>query len=118
MKEHFIFLIILSLTCNTCDVAILGFCLRDTPVNCTENQNRCYTAVASKFSAHFMDVYERGCIEESKCKNSTGDILTVTYTITSTCCSTNLCNGATSIQLPLTAALCAALLALWSQWDL
>ncbi|XP_041811789.1 sperm acrosome membrane-associated protein 4-like [Chelmon rostratus] len=113
-----LFVAVESLTCNTCDVSILGTCLGDTPVNCTRTQNRCYNAVA-KFSADLLPIHARGCIEESACKNETGvSILTVNYSITMTCCSTNLCNGAASVPLPLTAALGAALVAVWNQLGL
>uniref|UniRef100_A0A8C2ZCT5 UPAR/Ly6 domain-containing protein n=1 Tax=Cyclopterus lumpus TaxID=8103 RepID=A0A8C2ZCT5_CYCLU len=71
-----------------------------------------------EFSADMLDIHERGCIEESGCKNSYGHILTVNYTVTRTCCSNSLCNGAASIQLPLTAALGSALVAVWSHWGL
>ncbi|XP_040909290.1 prostate stem cell antigen-like isoform X2 [Toxotes jaculatrix] len=106
-----------SLSCYTCSLGILGSCLREAPVNCTTSQNRCFAAVA-KFSADLLDIHERGCIEDTACKNDTGLILNVRYNITRTCCSTNLCNGAASTQLPLTAALFAALVAVWSQWAL
>ncbi|XP_071356410.1 protein Bouncer-like [Trachinotus anak] len=110
-----LFVTVESLSCYTCDVAVLGYCLHEEPVNCTKNQKTCYSAVA-KFSADLLDIHERGCIEDNKCNNESGTILSVNYTITRTCCNTNLCNGATTIQLPMTAALCAALVAVWSQW--
>ncbi|XP_035847516.1 CD59A glycoprotein-like [Sander lucioperca] len=106
-----------SLSCYTCDEGILGTCLFKASVNCTKTQDRCLTAVA-KFSADLLDIHERGCIENSNCVNDNGTILNVNYTITRTCCSTSLCNGAASIQLPLTAALGAALVAVWNQWAL
>ncbi|XP_049891041.1 sperm acrosome membrane-associated protein 4-like [Epinephelus moara] len=106
-----------SLTCYTCDVNILDSCLITAPVNCTGAQDRCFSAVA-KFSGPLLDVHQRGCTEKSDCESSNGTILNVNYTITKTCCSANLCNGAAPIQLPLAAALGAALVALWSQWGL
>ncbi|XP_030596178.1 sperm acrosome membrane-associated protein 4-like [Archocentrus centrarchus] len=112
-----LFVTVESLTCETCDIEVVGYCLRTVPVNCTESQTDCYTAVA-KFSGDLLRIHERGCIEQEACKNETGSILSLNYTITRTCCSTNLCNGAASIQAGLTAALCAALVAVWSQWIL
>ncbi|XP_022603372.1 prostate stem cell antigen-like [Seriola dumerili] len=112
-----LFVTVESLSCYTCDVAILGSCLRAAPINCTNDQTRCFTAVA-KFSADLLDIHQRGCTKEAACRNETGAILNVNYTITRTCCSTNLCNGAASVQLPMTAALCAALVAVLSQWAL
>lgn len=50
------------------------------------------------------------------CNNTeTGTLLTAGYTVTRDCCSTDNCNGATSVQLTLTAALGAAITAVWSQ---
>eukprot|EP00064_Thunnus_orientalis_P020581 superscaffoldBa00005732_g20720 len=112
-----LFVAVESLTCNTCSLGILGTCLREVPVNCTETEDRCYTAVA-KFSADLLDIHERGCTNSTNCKNETGSILNVNYTITKTCCSTSLCNRVASIQMPLTAALAAALVAVLSQWSL
>ncbi|XP_070703196.1 sperm acrosome membrane-associated protein 4-like [Pempheris klunzingeri] len=106
-----------SLICNNCHVSFLGICLGDTPVNCSNKQDRCYSAVA-KFTSELTEIHDKGCIASGDCHNQTGSILSVNYTITRSCCSTNLCNGATSIPLPLSAALGAALVALWSQWGL
>ncbi|XP_035537817.1 protein Bouncer-like [Morone saxatilis] len=112
-----LFVTVESLTCNTCDLSVLGSCFFDSPVSCNKNQTRCYIAVAN--IQGLLNVHARGCTVESDCKNQTGlSILTYKYNITRSCCSTNLCNGAASIQLPLTAALGAALVALWSQWGL
>nr|XP_046272876.1 lymphocyte antigen-6, epidermis isoform X2 [Scatophagus argus] len=113
-----LFVTVESLSCYTCDVSILGYCFRSASVNCTAPQNSCFTSVAD-FSADLLPIHAKGCIEESACKNETNmSILTVKYNITTHCCSTNLCNGATSVQLPLTAAVGAALLALLTQWSL
>ena len=51
-----------------------------------------------------------GCLASSSCVNSTGTILGVGFTITRTCCSTDLCNAASTTHLPITTALSAALL--------
>lgn len=69
--------------------------------------------------SRFMTLQTEGCMNSSLCnKTKTGSLLTAGYTVTRTCCSTDRCNGATSIQLPLTAAVSAALLAVWSTWSL
>lgn len=71
-----------------------------------------------EFSADMLPIYEGGCIEAPACQNETNlSVLSVNYNITRHCCSTDLCNGAAAIRLPLTAALGAALVAVWSQWD-
>ncbi|KAK5854970.1 hypothetical protein PBY51_005116 [Eleginops maclovinus] len=113
-----LFVTVEALSCNTCAVDILGSCLINGVVNCTNTQDRCYTAVA-RFSADLLDIHERGCIEQSKCINSTGSILNVNYKITKTCCSgSNLCNAAVVPQRSLTAVLAAALVVVLSQWGL
>ncbi|XP_010779087.1 prostate stem cell antigen-like [Notothenia coriiceps] len=112
-----LFVTVEALSCYSCNVKILGYCLIEKAVNCTEAQDRCFVAVA-KFSSDLLDIHERGCTERSKCINSSGSILNVKYTITETCCSNNLCNAAAAPPLTLTAALAAALVAVWSQWGL
>ncbi|XP_059206679.1 prostate stem cell antigen-like isoform X2 [Centropristis striata] len=107
-----------SLQCYTCEAGILGTCLIREPVNCSSSQDRCFSGVANFKDGLLADIHERGCTVNTNCKNSTGTILNINYTVTKTCCSTNLCNGASSVQLPLAAALCAALVAVWSQWGL
>uniref|UniRef100_A0A3P8S358 UPAR/Ly6 domain-containing protein n=1 Tax=Amphiprion percula TaxID=161767 RepID=A0A3P8S358_AMPPE len=74
------------------------------------------TTCNHEFSADLLSVHARGCIAAAACTNQTGSILTLNYSITRTCCSTNLCNGAAPAQLPLSAGLCAALVAVWSQF--
>ncbi|XP_035762460.1 sperm acrosome membrane-associated protein 4-like isoform X3 [Neolamprologus brichardi] len=105
-----------SLTCETCDFKILGYCMHTDPVNCTGSQTNCFTGVAKFNKISLLNIYERGCIEPAECRNETGSILYVNYTVTRTCCSTDLCNGATFILPGFTAALCAALVPVWSQW--
>nr|XP_020453386.1 prostate stem cell antigen-like isoform X2 [Monopterus albus] len=112
-----LFVTVESLTCYKCDTVLLGACLGKSSINCTEDQKSCFTAHA-KFSPDLLDIHDRGCIEDTKCKNSTGTILNFNYVINMTCCNKDLCNGATSIQMPLATALCAALVAMWSQWGL
>ncbi|XP_029298691.1 urokinase plasminogen activator surface receptor-like [Cottoperca gobio] len=112
-----LFVTVESLSCYTCDEGILGYCLVQEAVNCTKTQDKCYVAVA-KFSSDLLDIHERGCTNSSGCDNSRGSILNVNYTISRTCCNSTLCNTAAGPELPLTAALAASLLAVWSQWGL
>ncbi|XP_054874182.1 uncharacterized protein LOC129350733 isoform X2 [Amphiprion ocellaris] len=57
-----LFVAVSSLTCNTCDVSILGYCAGTTPVTCTGNQNRCYSGIAKrktiKHPRQLMEVQE------------------------------------------------------------
>uniref|UniRef100_A0A3Q3F932 Uncharacterized protein n=1 Tax=Labrus bergylta TaxID=56723 RepID=A0A3Q3F932_9LABR len=92
----------------------------------------CHACIASFLHAFFTHVLPefnatgsltlqiRGCLDSDLCgKTLTGSILGAGYTTSFQCCTTDLCNAAGSLQLPLTVALCAAMLSsLWGIWDL
>lgn len=66
-----------------------------------------------------MAIESRGCIASHLCNHTeSGNVLTLGYTMTKTCCNKDLCNGAASVQLPLAAALGGALVAIWTTWSL
>lgn len=66
-----------------------------------------------------MAVQSAGCIASHLCNQTeSGTVLTLGYTMTKTCCDTDFCNGALSVQLPLAAALGAALVAIWTTTSL
>lgn len=67
-----------------------------------------------------LTLHTRGCLDSDLCGVTlTGSILGAGYTASFQCCTTDLCNGATSVQLPLTVILCAAILSsLWGTWEL
>lgn len=46
-----------SLNCFTCNQTLLGTCFLIAPVNCTETQNRCFTAVAGEMNAFILFAY-------------------------------------------------------------
>ncbi|KAF7702491.1 lymphocyte antigen-6, epidermis [Silurus meridionalis] len=113
-----------SLTCNTCSFGVIGFCLNPSTTNCSTNTSSCTTGRASFAGAgSFLGFNSQGCTETALCNGSaSGTILGATYTVTQTCCTTNNCNpvqvasGASYVQLSLSAALSAALLAcVWGQ---
>ncbi|XP_029023770.1 sperm acrosome membrane-associated protein 4 [Betta splendens] len=112
-----LFITVESLTCYTCDVEVFDSCFKKTEVNCSDPHDICFKGVA-KIHGDLSSIHARGCIQPSDCRNDTVPILNVNYTITRHCCSTDLCNGAASTQLPLATALCGALVAVWSQWGL
>uniref|UniRef100_A0A3Q1EHT6 UPAR/Ly6 domain-containing protein n=1 Tax=Acanthochromis polyacanthus TaxID=80966 RepID=A0A3Q1EHT6_9TELE len=67
-----------------------------------------------------LSLHTRGCLDSDLCGVTlTGTLLGAGYTSSFVCCNTTLCNGATTVQLPLTVALCAAILSfLWGFWEM
>ncbi|XP_061072423.1 sperm acrosome membrane-associated protein 4-like [Conger conger] len=106
-----------SLTCNKCSVGLFGTCLMPGFVECDASEPNCYTGRAEFPSiSGFLGFNTQGCLDSSSCNTITnGTILGAGYTITCTCCTTDLCNpvvsGAAPVQLSLSVAASAALLA-------
>ncbi|XP_044191893.1 protein Bouncer-like [Thunnus albacares] len=107
------------LTCRQCPVGILGTCLFGSDVTCNNATERCYTGEAQFNTTEKVSLHIRGCLDSDLCKKQpTGTILGIQYTSSFNCCNTALCNGATSVQLSLTVAVCAAVLSsLWGLWE-
>ncbi|KAK6323593.1 hypothetical protein J4Q44_G00059320 [Coregonus suidteri] len=80
----------------------------------------CYTGQAVFNISSILSIKSKGCLATASCNTtSTGSILTAGYTVSQTCCSTNLCNGAGAIQLlSLIVAIGAALVAIWEHCHL
>ncbi|CAB1321108.1 unnamed protein product, partial [Coregonus sp. 'balchen'] len=95
-----------SLNCNTCSVGITSVCLIGSTTTCSTSEHNCYSGQAV---FNISSIKRKGCLPTNVYTTSTSGILGAGYTISQTCCSTNLCNGAGSVQLPLT-----ALVAIWS----
>uniref|UniRef100_H2L9T1 UPAR/Ly6 domain-containing protein n=1 Tax=Oryzias latipes TaxID=8090 RepID=H2L9T1_ORYLA len=91
-----------SLTCRQCIIDIYGSCFLPKDVD------------------YKVALYTRGCVGSSLCNISLpGTLLGAGYTGVYSCCTADLCNGATSVQLPLMAALLSGLLSsLWGFWQL
>ena len=108
------------LNCRQCPVGIFGTCLLGSEVTCNNATESCYRGEAQFNATGTITLHTRGCLDSDLCgKTLTGTILGAAYTSSFTCCTTTLCNGATSVQLPLTVALCAAILSsLWGTWEL
>ncbi|XP_062291373.1 lymphocyte antigen-6, epidermis [Scomber scombrus] len=107
-----------SLTCNTCTVGITGKCLFTSTETCDNSTPHCYWGELVFNISSLVRVQLRGCLDTARCNQTeTDSLLTTGYTITRTCCSTDRCNGATSLQLHLTAALGTALMIVWSTWS-
>uniref|UniRef100_A0A8C7H5W6 UPAR/Ly6 domain-containing protein n=1 Tax=Oncorhynchus kisutch TaxID=8019 RepID=A0A8C7H5W6_ONCKI len=102
-----------SLTCNKCDVGLVGVCLNAADQVCTTNTSRCFTGKASNT---FLGFNTQGCLEGAMCNTTDATLMGATYTTVRTCCDTNKCNpvtisGATSAKLSVTTALSATLVA-------
>ncbi|XP_035650875.1 uncharacterized protein LOC118399155 [Oncorhynchus keta] len=111
------FMLVESLTCNKCDVGLVGVCLNAADHVCTTNTSRCFTGKATFPSlSTFLGFNTQGCLEGAMCNTTVDTLMGATYTTVRTCCDTNKCNpvtisGATSAKLSVTAALGAALVA-------
>ncbi|KAL0962498.1 hypothetical protein UPYG_G00340790 [Umbra pygmaea] len=105
-----------SLTCNTCPVGVGSLCILGSSKLCPSNQPSCFSGLAVFNISNFLNIKSKGCIESANCNlTTTSSILGASYTVTTTCCdSSDKCNGAGAIQLHLTVALGAALVAIWS----
>ncbi|KAM9415067.1 uncharacterized protein ACWYII_024130 isoform 1-T1 [Salvelinus alpinus] len=108
-----------SLKCNTCTVGLSSLCFIGSTAVCSTSEPNCFTEQAEFNVTKFLNLKRKGCMATSLCNTtSIGTILTADYTISRTCCNTtDQCNGAVAIQLPLTVALGAALVAIWSTFS-
>ncbi|XP_053302085.1 neurotoxin 3FTx-LK [Pleuronectes platessa] len=104
-----------TLTCQTCRVGFVGKCMFGSTETCSDSEPNCFRGNLAFNVSSLVMLQTQGCLNSTLCnRTEVGTLLTVGYTVTKTCCSTDLCNGASSIQLPLSAALVAALMVVWS----
>ncbi|CAG5887415.1 unnamed protein product [Menidia menidia] len=108
------------LTCRKCPIGIFGSCLISSEVTCNNATESCYFGDAQFNATGAVKLHTRGCVDKDVCnKTLTGMLFTAGITTTFKCCETTLCNGATAVQLPLTLALCAAIMSsLFGFWEL
>ncbi|XP_023146492.1 lymphocyte antigen-6, epidermis [Amphiprion ocellaris] len=108
------------LTCRQCPLGVFGTCLFGSDVTCNNATERCYTGEAQFNATGPLSLHTRGCLDSDLCGATlTGTILGAGYTSSFVCCNTTLCNGATTVQLPLTVALCTAILSsMWGFWEM
>ncbi|XP_031722463.1 sperm acrosome membrane-associated protein 4-like [Anarrhichthys ocellatus] len=99
------------LNCRQCVVGVFGTCLFGSDVQCNNSTESCFRGEAQFNATGTLTLHSRGCLDSDLCgKTLTGNLLGAAYTSSFQCCTTNLCNGVTSVQLSLTVALCAAVL--------
>ncbi|KAK5854972.1 hypothetical protein PBY51_005118 [Eleginops maclovinus] len=87
-----------TLTCYRCTVGFGDVCLT-TQTTCASGE-QCYSGAGK--AVGFLDVKRKGCLELAKCNKteqvnlpySSSSSNTTVYTMTKTCCSTDLCNAA------------------------
>ncbi|KAI7799109.1 lymphocyte antigen-6, epidermis [Triplophysa rosa] len=104
-----------ALKCNTCQVGILGKCFLKSEATCAAPDTSCFTAKAEFNVTGFLSLSTSGCT--SNCNNTAGTVLGAGYTITKTCCTVDLCNGASAAHMSVAGAVSAALLAtFWSTY--
>ncbi|XP_041868413.1 protein Bouncer-like [Melanotaenia boesemani] len=106
------------LTCRQCPIGIFGTCILSNQVTCNNATDACFIGEAQFNATGAISLHTRGCLDVDLCnKTLTGNLFGASYTSSFKCCQANLCNGATSVQLPLTVALGAAILSsLWGFW--
>ncbi|XP_023257514.1 prostate stem cell antigen-like [Seriola lalandi dorsalis] len=105
-----------ALQCYKCKLGFWNLCIT-TKDTCDEGEH-CFSGVGT--AASFMNITMKGCLAEADC-NSTKEVNfpssssnTTVYTMTKTCCNTDLCNAAPGLPgasgLSLTFATITALL--------
>uniref|UniRef100_A0A3P8VQK1 Uncharacterized protein n=1 Tax=Cynoglossus semilaevis TaxID=244447 RepID=A0A3P8VQK1_CYNSE len=111
------FMLVHCLDCRQCPIGIFGQCFFGSDLTCNNATQSCYRG---EFNATGpISLHIRGCLDSDLCgKTLTGSLLGASYTSSFECCTTNLCNGASTAHISLTVALCAAILsALWGSWE-
>ncbi|XP_074543375.1 protein Bouncer-like [Halichoeres trimaculatus] len=109
-----------SLQCRQCSIGVFGACFFGNDISCDIATASCFRGEAQFNATGSLSLHIRGCLDSDLCgKTLTGSLLGAGYTTSFQCCTTDLCNGAASVQLPLMAILCAAILSsLWGTWEL
>ncbi|XP_032391982.1 sperm acrosome membrane-associated protein 4 [Etheostoma spectabile] len=100
-----LFAVVQALTCYKCSLGIGTFCIT-SKTTCNSGE-QCFSGVGK--AAGFVDIMTKGCISVDKCnmtEPTTFGNQTV-YSLTKTCCNTDLCNAAPG--LPGSSALSLAL---------
>uniref|UniRef100_A0A3Q1G1F8 Sperm acrosome membrane-associated protein 4-like n=1 Tax=Acanthochromis polyacanthus TaxID=80966 RepID=A0A3Q1G1F8_9TELE len=83
-----------ALECYKCDIGFWKLCIT-TETTCSDGE-LCFSGEGK--AAGFVDIKKKGCLPEAEC-NQTEQVNfptsgnTTVYSITKTCCNTNLCNA-------------------------
>ncbi|XP_053719537.1 lymphocyte antigen-6, epidermis [Synchiropus splendidus] len=98
-----------SLKCRECIIELLSLCPFGTDVTCNNGTNSCSRGEAQFNATGSLKLHNRGCVDNDLCgKTISGSILGAGYTSSFTCCTTDLCNSATTTQMSIVLGLCAA----------
>ncbi|XP_020794991.1 sperm acrosome membrane-associated protein 4-like [Boleophthalmus pectinirostris] len=89
-----------GLTCRECYIGIFSTCILGTNTDCNNGTSSCYRGDAQFNATGALKLHNRGCIDTDLCgKTLTGSLLGAAYTSTFNCCSTDMCNSASSLHL-------------------
>ncbi|CAL8396613.1 sperm acrosome membrane-associated protein 4 [Gadus morhua] len=102
-----------AMVCNYCGLSLEEDCLGNSTqtMTCRANQS-CYIQTLNLTSSVYRT---KGCVDNSQCDRM--ELLTgfnATVRLSTECCTTDQCNGATSLDVGLPAVIIAALVAVWS----
>ncbi|KAM9824283.1 uncharacterized protein ACB057_000030 [Neosynchiropus ocellatus] len=98
-----------SLQCRQCPIEILNICAFGSDVTCNNATQSCNRGEAQFNATGSFKLRNRGCLDSDLCgKTISGTVLGAGYTSSFTCCTTDLCNSATTTQLSIIVGLCAA----------
>ncbi|XP_054462220.1 sperm acrosome membrane-associated protein 4 [Anoplopoma fimbria] len=92
----FCFAVVQALKCYKCSIGFGDLCLT-SEITCTGG-DQCFSGVGK--AAGVLDIKTKGCLAVDMCNKTkevnfpTSGSNTTVYTLTKTCCSTDLCNAA------------------------
>ncbi|XP_078123651.1 sperm acrosome membrane-associated protein 4-like [Sander vitreus] len=101
----FCFAVVQALTCYKCDLGLGDLCF--TTQTMCQSGEQCFSGVGK--AAKVVDIKTKGCLAVAKCNSTEQTTFSnnTVYSLTKTCCNTDLCNAAPG--LPGTSALNLAL---------
>ncbi|XP_040909309.1 prostate stem cell antigen [Toxotes jaculatrix] len=97
----FCFAIGQALECYKCKIGLFNVCLT-TKETCQQGE-QCYSGIGK--AAGVLDISMKGCLAEAECNKTqqvnfpSDNSNSTVYTMTKTCCSTDLCNAAPGLPV-------------------